>query len=142
MEKNISFRDLLKNEGIKPSYQRIKILEFIDFYYTHPTADEIYQALVPEIPTLSKTTVYNTVKLFVDKGLVQQIYLDDGNYRYDINKEMHGHFVCLYCASIIDIAVDYNLFDYSELDGYVIEKKSLILKGICKDCQTKQGREQ
>ncbi len=59
-----SMRGNLLNAGIKPSYQRIKIYEYIFNNNIHPTVDNIYKKLLKEIPTLSKTTVYNTLKLF------------------------------------------------------------------------------
>jgi len=54
----------LKNHDIKPSYQRMKIFQYLLDNHVHPTVDTIYKALCPEIPTLSKTTVYNTLNLF------------------------------------------------------------------------------
>ncbi|HPK44931.1 MAG TPA: transcriptional repressor, partial [Spirochaetota bacterium] len=63
------YKHYLESKGISPSYQRLKILEYLDQNRSHPTVDEIYSALLPLIPTLSKTTVYNTVSLFVQQGL-------------------------------------------------------------------------
>lgn len=57
----------LKEHGIKPSYQRMKVFQYLVDNHNHPTVDMIYKALCPEIPTLSKTTVYNTLNLFVEK---------------------------------------------------------------------------
>ena len=57
----------LKDHDIKPSYQRMKIFQYLLDNHVHPTVDTIYKALCPEIPTLSKTTVYNTLNLFVEK---------------------------------------------------------------------------
>ena len=54
--------DIMKEHDIAPSMQRVKILEYLRNYKIHPTADMIYQALLDEMPTLSKTTVYNTLK--------------------------------------------------------------------------------
>ena len=54
--------------NIKPSMQRIAIMEYLMEHRTHPSADEIYTALSPSMPTLSKTTVYNTLKLFAEQG--------------------------------------------------------------------------
>lgn len=54
---------LIKN-NIRPSFQRIKILEYLANNNNHPTADEIFKDVVKEIPMLSKTTVYSTLTLF------------------------------------------------------------------------------
>ena len=58
----------LQNHNIKPSVQRIAIMNYLIEHRTHPTVDEIYTALSPSIPTLSKTTVYNTLKLLSEQG--------------------------------------------------------------------------
>ena len=58
----------LKEKNIKPSLQRIKILEYLAGYPCHPTVDYIFNALHPEMPTLSKSTVYNTLKVLQRRG--------------------------------------------------------------------------
>ena len=56
--------------GVKPSVQRLAVMEYLLTHRTHPTVDEIYRALVSKIPTLSQATVYNTLKLFVSHGWI------------------------------------------------------------------------
>ena len=58
--------ELLVQYQIKPSVQRLAVMKFLIKRRNYPTAEDIYTALYPQIPTLSKTTVYNTLKLFVD----------------------------------------------------------------------------
>ena len=58
-------REYLENEGVHPSYHRLKILEYLMNHRTHPTVERIPKEPSKEIPTLSKTTIYNTLKLFV-----------------------------------------------------------------------------
>lgn len=60
--------EYLLSYHIKPSVQRIAIMDYLLNHKTHPCIDEIHTALCKEIPTLSKTTVYNTLKLFVEHG--------------------------------------------------------------------------
>ena len=57
-------KQYLLNFGIKPSLQRLAVMKYLMQYHTHPTVDEIYAALHSSIPTLSKTTIYNTLSLF------------------------------------------------------------------------------
>ena len=64
----------LQNHNIKPSVQRIAIMNYLIEHRTHPTVDEIYTALSPSIPTLSKTTVYNTLKLLSEQGAAPVSY--------------------------------------------------------------------
>ena len=65
--------EMLTKHQIKPSGLRIKILDYILSHRTHPTIDEIYEELLKENPTLSKTTVYNTTKVLLEHGLILQI---------------------------------------------------------------------
>ena len=80
--------------SIKPSVQRTAVMDYLLKNRTHPTIDEIYSALSPSMPTLSKTTVYNTLNLFLEKGAVQQLVIDEKNARYDIDMSLHAHFIC------------------------------------------------
>ena len=65
--------EYLKSCGVRPSLQRLAIYKYVAEHPTHPTADEIYEALKDQIPTLSKTTVYNTVKLLTEQGIIKMI---------------------------------------------------------------------
>ena len=73
----------LQNHNIKPSVQRIAIMNYLIEHRTHPTVDEIYTALSPSIPTLSKTTVYNTLKLLSEQGAAQTLTIDENNTNYN-----------------------------------------------------------
>ena len=66
----------LKSKSIRPSLQRIRILEYLIKNRNHPTVEMIYNELLCEMPTLSKTTIYNTLKLFVEGSkLTTSIFL-------------------------------------------------------------------
>ena len=60
--------------------------------------EQIYTVLHKEIPTLSKTTVYNTLNTLIDAGLVKLITIDENETRYDIDTTTHGHFKCESCG--------------------------------------------
>ncbi|RKX96022.1 MAG: transcriptional repressor [Spirochaetes bacterium] len=124
---------LIKN-GINPSFQRLKILEYLMNNDTHPTVDNIYNALIDIIPTISKTTIYNTLKLFVEKKLAQTITIDENEVRYDGNVEPHAHFKCIKCGRIYDIKIDSSNFDYNQIDGHKVLECHIYLKGVCKNC--------
>lgn len=136
MEKRINdISKYLRQQDIKPSLQRIKIYEYLDGNHKHPTVDDIYKALIGSIPTLSKTTVYNTLSLFVDKGIIRQVDLESGEAHYDADLHMHGHFKCSVCGEIIDFDVDYSKLYAPELDGCIIDEHALLLKGKCNKCR-------
>ena len=72
-EKNLDAYERLTRHGIRPSAQRVAIMQYIMTHHTHPTVGEIFDELCPLIPTLSKTTVYNTLRMFSEKGAAQMI---------------------------------------------------------------------
>ena len=134
MKTNINIEKFLKENDIKPSYQRIKIYEYLIIKKNHPTVDKIYQELVIGIPTLSKTTVYNTLKLFVDKGIVIIINIEDNETRFDADVTLHGHFKCKKCEKVYDFNIDKTNLNLEDIKKFKIEETHIYIKGICKKC--------
>lgn len=126
----------LQSHNIKPSVQRIAIMDYLMEHRTHPTVDEIYTALSPSIPTLSRTTVYNTLKLFSEQGVAQTLTIDERNTCYDADTSMHAHLLCRNCGKIYDLACDANIKKVEEMDmdGHDIQEIHYYYKGICKQC--------
>ena len=124
----------LKEHGIKPSYQRIKIFEYLRSTKSHPTVDEIFKEIVKGIPTLSKTTIYNTLSLFIEKGIVTVITIEENETRYDADTSMHGHFKCKSCEKVYDFYINISREDMDALEGFEVDEKHLYFKGKCKDC--------
>jgi len=87
----------LKKNKIRLSYQRLKVLEYLSKNHGHPTVDQIYNDLRKEVPTLSKTTVYNTLIVLCEARLVRVITIEDNETRYDLITKSHGHFKCVLC---------------------------------------------
>ncbi|MBI9031380.1 transcriptional repressor [bacterium] len=128
------YTQILRNKKISPSIQRIKILEFLDQHRTHPTVDEIFTSLIPIIPTLSKMTIYNTLKIFSAKGLIKSIPNSENVGHYDFNVSPHSHFKCRLCKKVYDIDVDLGVTIGTDIDGYKVDEYNLILEGVCKEC--------
>ena len=126
----------LQNHNIKPSVQRIAIMNYLVEHRTHPTVDEIYTALSPSIPTLSKTTVYNTLKLFSEQGAAQILTIDERNTCYDADTTHHAHFLCKRCGRIYDLECKANIKQVEDMDmnGHEVQEIHYYYKGICKDC--------
>ena len=125
-------REYLEKRGIQPSFHRLKILEYLMTHRTHPTVESIYKALSKDIPTLSKTTIYNTLKLFLSKGIVWGLTIDENEMRYDFNTEPHAHFKCVKCGRVLDVSLELPLLE--SIEGHKVMETHLYLKGICKDC--------
>lgn len=128
----------LTAHGVKPSVQRLAVMGYLLDHLTHPTADEIYQALIGEIPTLSKATVYNTLRLLVEKGAVLQLTIDERKTCYDAIIEPHAHFMCRRCGRVFDVELKRkSLIGAAMLpQGFTADSTELYIKGICPDCQT------
>lgn len=125
----------LKECGVKPSMQRLAIYKYVAEHPTHPTADEIYEALRDQIPTLSKTTVYNTMKLFVSNGVVDEVFIDRTSERFDGNTDLHAHFMCEMCGGIYDSEIcDVQGVNNHIPSGAELRKTQLLYYGVCAEC--------
>jgi len=130
-------KDHLLAHDIKPSVQRMVIMEYLQTHKTHPTADEIYLALSPGMPTLSKTTVYNTLKLLVEKGAALCLNIEDKNARFDGDISDHAHFICQGCGCIQDLRLTEQQRSLltPEMNGMQVNEVHLYYKGLCKTCK-------
>jgi len=128
-------RTVLETKKIHLSYQRLKVLEYLVQNRIHPTADKIFIDLQEAIPTLSKTTVYNTLKLLVEADMAKLIKTDESEARYDINVKTHGHFRCDVCGEIFDFAINLDAIPLIDLENFRISYKSVYFGGICPGCQ-------
>ena len=126
--------DQLKSKGVRPSYQRIKVLEYLYRKGGHPTVDEIFRALSVDIPSLSKVTIYNTLNTFVEVGLVRVVDIDDTENRYDITLTDHGHFQCESCGTIYNFQVNIDQLPIDGLNQFEITQKNIYFKGLCPNC--------
>ena len=130
----------LKGRGILLTIQRSAILAFLQDNTQHPTAEEIYQSLRGMYPALSRATVYNTLDLFKQHGLVQEITIERHKAHYDYNTEPHHHFLCRLCGSIYDLGIkDVPLEQGGWLDGHKIEETRLYISGTCSTCLKEKG---
>ena len=126
----------LRIHGIKPSMQRVSIMQYLLENRTHPTIDQIFTDLLPIIPTLSKTTVYNTLKLFYEQNAVLALTIDEKNIRYDGYTSDHAHLKCKKCGMIYDIPLEKSVLTplAQTGDNYTIEETQIYFLGVCKKC--------
>jgi len=126
---------VLVEKDIRPSYHRIRIYRYLVENRIHPTVEKIYSDLQKELPTLSKATIYNTLKLFSDKGLAKTLTIEEKEARYDVLEDNHGHFKCIKCGEIYDFKIDMDELGTGDLRGFKICQKDVYFKGICTRCQ-------
>jgi len=99
-----SVAQLLRAHGITPTHQRIEIALVLFEKRWHPSADQILAAVNVRYAESSKATVYNTLKLFLDKGMVRELIVDPNKVFYDSNTSVHHHFYDVVSGEITDIS--------------------------------------
>jgi Fur family transcriptional regulator, peroxide stress response regulator len=126
--------EFLRGRGIQPSHQRIRIYESLAAVKTHPSADAIYRALASEMPTLSRTTVFSTLDLFVRKGIAQRLALSGSELRYDADLSRHVHFRCRACGAVSDLQGSRVPAPPRAPEGFVVESSQYYAEGLCPSC--------
>jgi Fe2+ or Zn2+ uptake regulation protein len=122
--------------NIKPSVQRIAIMNYLLNHRTHPCADEVYSNLSKTMPTLSKTTVYSTLKLLAEHGAALMLTIDETNVCFDGDTSPHAHFLCKKCAKVYDLPMPTQIKEVMQMDsaGHMITEVHYYYKGICNNC--------
>jgi Fur family transcriptional regulator, peroxide stress response regulator len=127
---------LLMSRQVRPTRYRLQILDYLVHNRCHPTAEQIYRVLLAVHPHLSRTTIYNTLSVFADTGIVRVLVIEGDDMRYDITTEKHGHFKCTQCGTIYNFSIDPGLLAPRELVGFQIEDQNVQFQGICPQCLT------
>ena len=96
----------LESHGLKATEQRVRVAEILMAAPTHMTAEQILVAVRQDGERVSKATVYNTLKVLADTGLVRQIHLDPERSVYDSTRSPHHHFHNLETGELRDIQPD------------------------------------
>lgn len=129
----------LESFGIRPSLQRIAIMDYMLSHKIHPTADQVYVSLLGVMPTLSKMTVYNTLQLFAERGAVLSLGVDPRHRRFDGDTSMHGHLLCGECGAVEDVFYTKEQVEY--IKGTMPEHQNcsieVVYNGLCCRCQKK-----
>ncbi len=125
-----SIVETLRGRGIQPSAQRVAVAAYVLSTDSHPSADDVWQAVRAGFPMISRATVYNTLNLFVDKGLLRQLRIGDGNVVFDPRTEPHHHFIDEETGAICDIPWEaLDVERVSELDGFDVREYQVVLRG-------------
>ena len=121
--------DILRQAGITPSNQRIAIGKFVLYAATHPSADEVLVEARKRLPSISVATIYNTLHLFVEHGLLQTLELSPSHTVYDPCMEPHHHFIDDQTGHIHDIPRDAVSVTHNQFDGFDVREVQVILRG-------------
>ncbi len=127
--------DNYRHLNIKLTPQRLAILNFLEGNVTHPSADEIYKAVIKRFPTMSFATVYNTLEALKTIDNVKELKIDSSKKRYDPDTSNHHHLICVNCKKIVDIYKDFEINLSDDLtSGFEVLGKSIEFRGVCDKC--------
>lgn len=137
-----AFRDALVRQGRRVTSQRLGVYQYLLQTDRHPTAEEIYRALRVRFPTISPATVYKTLELLVEMGLVTEMGFGAGANRYDGDPGPHLNLVCRGCGTITDL--DEPLLEQlaraaAERTGFRIVGGRHEFYGFCSRCRGAEG---
>jgi Fe2+ or Zn2+ uptake regulation protein len=130
-------KKLLESREIRPSHHRILILKYLSQTHNHPTVDEVFRDLAPQAPTITKATIYNSLKVFLEKNLVSSFSTSGGETRYDYKCSAHAHFHCMNCDRVIDVLSKYPCYEVKNVGHNKVQEVQLFFKGLCKKCLKK-----
>lgn len=127
---------LLRQNGIQPSAQRVAVAEYVLRTDEHPSADLVFKRVRARFPWISRATVYNTLHLFVEKGLLQRLNLAEESVVFDPVTSAHHHFIDEETGAIVDVPWERvqvcnieSLHDYEVSDYQVVMRGKLKAKG-------------
>jgi Fur family peroxide stress response transcriptional regulator len=125
--------------GHRMTPQRQAVLEILTNSDTHPTVDQIYERVRIDFPMTSRATIYKTISLAKEMGVVMELEFSQGSNRYDGKRPYpHPHVICTKCKQVMD-ADDFEIADLKQQiirkTGYRIVNHRIDFFGICPDCQ-------
>jgi len=130
--------DKYRKFGLKLTPQRLAILSYLEGNKSHPSAEDIYNAVSKEFTTMSFATVYNTLEVLREKGILRELKIEPGKKRYDPDTTPHHHLICVKCKKVIDIYKKFKLTLPEEISKeFEILGNHIEFYGICPGC--KQG---
>ncbi len=126
------------NKKFKLTPQRLAIIEFLKDNTAHPSAEDIYREISKKFPTISFSTVYNTLENLKKIGKINELHIDPSKKRFDPNPAPHHHLICIQCKKIIDIYGEYKLLvDEVNSQGFEIIGNHIEFYGTCPECKNK-----
>lgn len=124
---------LVHTHGLKMTPQRRAIVEHLESARHHPTVEEIFTVVNRRFPMTSRATVYNTLHLLRQAGLIQEVF-ENGVSRFDPNLTRHHHFVCRRCGAVEDIEEEVAAPPPPPGLSQTVETVEVTFRGLCTAC--------
>lgn len=126
----------VRAKGGKVTPQRLYLYRALEHAAEHPTAEDLYEQVRIELPTLSLGTVYKTLAELVELGEVQTVEAGDGRTHYDPNTAPHAHSICRRCGRLADVAAEaVRVEPPAQVGGFVVTGYRVMLDGYCAACR-------
>jgi Fur family peroxide stress response transcriptional regulator len=137
-ERMDAFMQMCRQSGVRATHQRCEIFREVARTEEHPDVETVYSRVRKRVPTVSLDTVYRTLAMLEEQGLVRRLGSLSGRARFDANADSHHHFVCTRCGLVRDFASE-------EMDDLPIPRQvrswgnissvQVQIRGICRDCR-------
>ncbi|MFC1769918.1 Fur family transcriptional regulator [Nitrospirota bacterium] len=123
---------------VKLTPQRQMVLDVLKDSKDHPSADDVFTKVKNVYSGISFKTVYNTLELFRDNGIIQELIIDAKKKRFCPDPRPHNHIICSGCKRVVDVffEVPANLPD-ALTHGFKIDGFSVVYHGLCPECSKK-----
>src|SRR3954470_17947186 len=128
---------VLHDRGQRVTPQRLVINRALRELDHHVTAEEVLASVADRLPNVSLPTVYSTLELFEDLGLVHRIGVSQGALLFDPRPEPHDHMVCDNCGKVEDLHAGVELqsaFARAKRGGFAPRRAEVRINGLCADC--------
>ncbi len=136
------FHEFIKERGLKSTRQRDEIARWFFGVKGHLSADQIYRAVQEQSPGIGFSTVYRTMKLLCEAGLVHERHFRNGEALYENVAEHHDHCICNVCGKIIEFENE-RIEELQEAVarkfGFRLDSHKMELYGVCADCQKRSA---
>ena len=141
------FKDYVSEKGLRNTPEREVIVREVFLTHGHFDVDMLYLRLRNKRKNISKASIYRTIPLLIESGLIEEVYFEDGHmhYEYIYGDDHHCHFRCLACKSIIEFKQD--LIEdiqkkFSKDHGFQVTGHKLELFGYCSNCVEEEKKVQ
>ena len=135
------FEAVCRDAGVKMTHQRMEVFREVAKTGDHPDAEKVHRGVAKRLPRISLDTVYRTLWLLMDFGLIATLGTSRDRTRFDANLQQHHHFICQRCGltrdfyseSLDSLDIPESLGDIGEIEVTHVEAR-----GICRKCKAEQ----
>jgi len=127
---SVDIVELLTAHGIQPSAHRVAVAQYVLTTHDHPSADRVWDRVRERFPMISRATVYNTLNLFVEKGLLRELHLAADSVVFDPKMDRHHHLIDDETGKIHDVEWNHvEVKNIKNIGNYEINEYQVVMHG-------------